>query len=323
MASPPNRPLQAPRRSQATQRGYASPVPENGTNWILWTLLGILLVAGVSIVGWRLKYQANWQKNNDKIVALLESADQLILANRDDEAEAVAKQGLGLIPGDVRCQMVIERIDSKRKMILQRRSEISSATMSQAEELAKTDIGLATDALHKMTADETLTPEARAAAKSRIEALQGGVCTLRLPADWPKDAVLTLDGTAQRVVNGLVAGIVPGKRTVMITRYGFSDLPPLELDFRGLNELPLPAVGWKIRGAKVFVKSTPPGAAVWWQGKDTGKTTPFEMEDVDDGPVEFVLKHPNHVDTPLKGLVEDRQPLLLTATLKSSDESSP
>jgi hypothetical protein len=119
MTTPPNRPLQAPRRSQATQRGYVPPDSGKGTNWILWTLLGIVLVAGAAVLKWRLNYQANWQKTDDKIVALLESADQLILTDRDDEAEAVAKQGLGLLPGDDRCQKVIERINTKRQMILQ------------------------------------------------------------------------------------------------------------------------------------------------------------------------------------------------------------
>jgi hypothetical protein len=126
-----------------------------------------------------------------------------------------------------------------------------------------------------MVADDSLTPEGRKTAQARIVSFQSGVCGLRLPKDWPDDAVLTLDGKTQRVVNGLVEGTVPGKHELNITRYGFSTPPPLELDFRGLNPLPLPGFGWKVRGAKVFVKSVPSGAAVWWQGKDTGKTTPF------------------------------------------------
>ena len=90
-----------------------------------------------------------------------------------------------------------------------------------------------------------------------------------------------------------------------------------------LDPLPLPTVVWKLRGAKVFVKSIPSGAAVWWKGKDTGKVTPFEIEDVDDGPIEFLLKHPKYDETPLNGEVKDRQPLSMTATLKPLDAPFP
>lgn len=318
MASLPNRPLKTPRQSQPTQRGYNSPVPEKSTNWILWTLLGIILVAAISVVAWRLRYQANWQQADDKVMALLESADQLIAANRDDEAEAVAKQGIGLLPGDDRCQKVIERINTKREKIHQQKVEVSEAALAQAEQLASNDIELAIEALEKVAKDKSMTPEAHKTANLRIVALKGGVCSLRMPKDWPDDAVPTLDGTTQRVVKGLVDGIVPGKHQLTITRHGFSTPAPLELDFRGMDPLPLPTVVWKLRGAKVFVKSIPSGAAVWWQGKDTGKVTPFEIEDVDDGPVEFLLKHPKYPATPVKGMVEDRQPLSLTTTLKPS-----
>jgi len=323
MSLRPNRPQPAPRRSQPTQRGYISAAPEKTINWVLWTLLGIVLVAGGSVVAWRLQYQENWQKTDDQIMLLLASADQLIEANREDEAEAIAKQGLGLLPGDDRCQKMIERINTKRQMIHQRRAEISDASLTQAEELTKNEIKLAIEALEKIVKDDSMTTEVKKTAKARIAALKGGVCSLRMPKEWPKDAVLTLGGTTHRVVEELVTGIVPGKHEVSITRYGFSPPPPMELDFRGVDPLPLPAFVWKVRGAKVFVKSIPSGAAVWWQGKDTGKVTPFEIEDVDDGPVEVLLKHPEFPPTSLKGVVTDRQPLQLTATLEKSDVASP
>lgn len=319
MASIPNRPSSTPRRGQSSRRGYAPPIARTGTHWIIWALLGIVLVGGISVVAWRLQYQAKWKQADDKIMALIESAEKLIQENREDEAEAVAKQGLGLLPGDTRCEKVIERINVKRQMIHQRKVELSEATVAQAEQLAKTDIGLAIEAFKKAVEDVSLTPEARETAKARIISLQSGVCSLRMPREWPEDAVLTLGDTTQRVVDGLVSGIVPGKHQFSITRYGFSDPPPLELEFRGVEPLPFPAFAWKVRGAKVFVKSIPPGASVWWKGKDTGKTTPFEIEDVDDGPVEFLLKHPKYGETSLTGLVKDRQPLSLTATLKPSN----
>jgi hypothetical protein len=323
MASLPNRPLKAPRRSPSIRGGDISASSGKGTNWILWILLGIVLVAGISVVVWRLQYQAEWQKTDDKIMALLESADQLIQANREDEAEAVARQGLGLLPGDQRCQKMIERIQTKRQMIQLRKAEVSNAVLAQAEEFTRTDISLALEALEKMVVDASMTPESQKTARERIARLKGGVCSLRLPSNWPGEAVLTLNGKTQRVVEGLVEGIVPGKYDIKITRHGFSDPPVMTLDFRGVDPVSLPAFGWKPRGAKVFVKSIPPGAAVWWKGKNTGKTTPFEIDDVDDGPVEFILKHPKYAETSVKGQVEDRKPISLTATLEPLNEPSP
>jgi flagellar basal body-associated protein FliL len=188
MASFPQQP--APRRSQPTQRGHLHHAPKP-TNWVLWILLVIILVAGISVVAWRLNYQEKFQKADDKIMALLESADELIIANRDVEAEALVQQGIGLIPGDDRCQKVIDRIDAKRQMIHQRNAEVSNAILAQAEELTKTDIVMAIEAFNKIVADNLLTPEALTNAKARIASLKGVVCSLRIPENWPNEAVLT------------------------------------------------------------------------------------------------------------------------------------
>jgi flagellar basal body-associated protein FliL len=320
MASFPQQP--APRRSQPTQRGHLHHAPKP-TNWVLWILLVIILVAGISVVAWRLNYQEKFQKADDKIMALLESADELIIANRDVEAEALVQQGIGLIPGDDRCQKVIDRIDAKRQMIHQRNAEVSNAILAQAEELTKTDIVMAIEAFNKIVADNLLTPEALTNAKARIASLKGVVCSLRIPENWPNEAVLTLDGAPQRIVSGFVKDIMPGKHEVKITRFGFSDPPPMELDFRSVDPVALPAIAWKVRGTKVFVKSTPPGAAVWLNGEDTQKVTPFEKDDMADGPVEVLLKHPDYADASLKGEIKDQQPLLLNATLESVGGASP
>ena len=323
MSTFPNQPPTKTRRSPTQQWGYVAPIPVKKTNWILWTFLGIAVVAAIGGVAWRLQYQANWQQNDEKVLALIASADQLIQENREDEAETVVKQGIGLLPGDNRCQQVIERINTKRQMILQRKTEASEAALAEAEELAKTDITLAIDTLGKIVADASLTSEAHKTAEARIAAFNRGACSLRLPEDWPRDAILTLDSTTKDPVDGLVTGILPGKRTISFSRFGFREPPPVELDFRGVEPLPLPPVEWKLRGAKVFVKSRPTGAAVWRQGKNTGKITPCEIEDADDGPIELLLKHPDYAPTPVKGEVKDRQALSLTATLTPKDAPPP
>lgn len=315
----PKRPQMTTRRSPTPLQDRRYVVPEEKSNWLLWTFLSLLAVGAVAVVFWRLQYQDNLQKNDEKVLALLDSADQLITANREDEAEAVVSQGIGLIPGDNRCQAMIERINAKRKMILKNKTEASSAALSGAEELAKTDIGLAIDAFERVVEDKSLATETHLAAEARIAALKGGACSLRMPEDWPRDANVTIDNIAKEITNGLVTGISPGKHTVIASRFGFRDSPPVELSFRGVDPLPLPTIVWKPRGAKVYVNSRPSGAAVWWQGKDTGKVTPCEILDVDDGQVEFLLKHPTYEETSLKGEVKDRKPLSVTATLKPKE----
>jgi hypothetical protein len=310
-------------RSPAPQPDRRYVVIEKKSNWLLWTFLGALAVGVAVLVVWRLQYQENHQKNDEKVLALLESADQLILANRENEAEAVVSQGIGLIPGDTRCQAMIDRINTKRKMILKNQVEASNAALTSADQYAKTDIVLAIEALEKVVEDNSLTAETHLAAEKRIAELKGSVCSLRMPKDWPRDANVTIGHIAKEITDGQVTGITPGKHTILASRFGFRDPPAVELEFRGTDPVQLPIMEWKLRGAKVYVKSRPSGAAVWWRGKDTGKVTPCEILDVDDGPVEFLLKHPDYVENVLKGEVKDRQPLSITATLKPSDGSSP
>ena len=105
-------------RQGASPRWNRRPIrPEKNTSWILWSLIGIVVVAAISVVAWRLQYQAKWRQSDERVLALLESAEKLIQENREDEAEAVATQGLGLLPGDKRCQEMINRINTKRAMI--------------------------------------------------------------------------------------------------------------------------------------------------------------------------------------------------------------
>jgi hypothetical protein len=278
--------------------------------------LGVILAAAVAVIVWRLQVQQEMQATDKQVVALLASADKLIQEDHDDEAEATARRALGMLPGDIRCQAMIDRIETKRELIRKKKAAASDLVMARAEQLATTDIAAALETLAVVRTESSFTPEAKKAAADRIKELKGGVCTLRLPEDLPADAVLTIDEITQTPKKGIVSDIVHGKHTIAVKRFGFRDSPAMELDFQGLEPVRLPAIVWKIRGAKVFVTSTPAGAAVWRDGKDTGKVTPCDFDDVDDGTVEFLLKHPARADTPAKGEVKDRQPTKLSVTLE-------
>lgn len=289
--------------------------PARDTSWILWTVLGLAFAGVMALIAWRLQFQAKMKETEKNVSALLASADQLIQSDREDEAEAEVRKALDMLPGDARCQATIDRIDTKRKMIHQKKAAASDFAMTEAEQIAITDIAAAIASFGRIAQDQSFTTEAKRAATERVGKLKSGVCTLRLPGDWPADANLLIDDITKTPVKGVVDGIVHGKHTIRVTRYGYRNPAAMEMDFRGLEPLQLPVIGWQLWGAKVFVTSRPIGAAVWKNGKDTGKVTPCSFEDVDIGQVEFLLKHPKYSDTPLKGEVKDRKPMKLSVTL--------
>lgn len=71
------------------------------------------------------------------------------------------------------------------------------------------------------------------------------------------------------------------------------------------------------------VKSQPAGAQVWLAGVNTGKVTPCEFEDIDEGEVEFVLKLPKYENQSVKGEVKARQTTRLSAVLKEDGIATP
>lgn len=283
---------------------------------MLWVSLGVIAVGAVAVVMWRLDYQKQQDEIDKKVVALLESADKLIEENRDDEAEAATRNALALIPGDVRSQAMVERLAVKRELIRKKQSTASGFLVMRAEQLEKENLAAAIKAYEDIRVDPSATAEVKQSAAERIKAIKEGVCTLLLPDDWPADALLTIDDLSKNTVKRKIEGIVHGKRTIRITRPGYRDPAPMEVEFLTAAPVRLPAFLWKLTGAKVFVASTPSGAAVWRDGKDTGKVTPCEFEDMDDGPVEFVLKLSRFPDTPLKGEIKDRLPIKLSAKLE-------
>jgi formylglycine-generating enzyme required for sulfatase activity len=291
------------------------PRPKRGHGWILWTLLVIALVAALAVIGWRLRYQQIRSENQTQAAELLESAEKLIAADQNDEAHAVAQKALALVPDNLHGLEIMQRIITKRELARQKQSAAAVTALAQAEKLAATDITAAIAAYGKIRLGPSFPPDAKTTAAERAKALQGPVCSLRMPDNWPADAALTIDDSKQDSEKPLISGITPGKHKIGITRYDFRPPPAIELDFRGTDPLPLPAIKWQPVGTKVSITSIPPGAAVWRDGKATGKATPCTLLDIDDGPIELILKLPEYADTPVKGEVKDRAPLKLAARL--------
>lgn len=315
MSTYPNRPTPTPRQVMPSHRPRPVIVEQN-TNWLLFGALGVIAAGALAVVMWRLDVQKQGEETGKKLVALLASADQLIQENRDDEAAAAANKAMELIPGDLRAQAVIDRINAKRDLVHKKKSTEAGFSMMRAEQLEKENLAAAVEAYDAIRMDAATTAEAKQAAADRAKAIRAGICTLILPEDWPADAELTIDELSKNTAKKRIDGIVHGKRTIGITRLQYRDPVPMEIEFRTSEPVRLPAFEWKVKGAKVFLTSTPAGAAVWKNGENTGKITPCEFEDVDEGTVEYVLKRPGYPDTIVKGKVEGRIPLKISGKLE-------
>lgn len=286
-------------------------------------LIGICVIAMGGGFLWVLKDRDRKREADRRVAELLVSADQFVEAHQEDQAEALMKQALGILPGDPRCQAVLDRIQAKRDMVEKKMTTNSTFALEQAEFTAKSDITGAIDVFERIRADQSFTDEAKRTATEQIKALKDGACSLKLPAEWPLEAQITIDGTAVEPKDGVITGIKHGKRTVVVSRFGYREPAPVELDFRGLETLKYPTVNWKRKGGKVAVKSQPAGAQVWLDGVNTGKVTPCEFEDIDEGEVEFVLKLPKYENQSVKGEVKARQTTRLSAALKEDGIATP
>lgn len=310
-------PRQGPPSARTTQvKPQQIYIPsQKDTPKLLWIVLAIIAVAAAGLVFWRVNLQNKLDEKEQQIVALLTSADQLIVGNHDDEAEVAAHQALALLPEDPRCLAMMERISTKRGMLKKLQTEAFEGALAAANQIAKSDIAAALDAFGEIAKDPTFTTEAKQIAAVQSRALNGTICSLRLPADWPMEAVVNIDGTDRTPKDLIIGGLTRGKHKLSITRYAFRKIPEMELEFRGLDPLRLPTIVWRPAGAKVFVTSVPPGAAVWKGETDTGKVTPCTLEDMDDGVLELVIKLANYEDTTVSGVIRERSPLKLTGKL--------
>lgn len=259
--------------------------------------------------------QRNHAANQDRVTALLDSAEALINSNQYDEADGNVKEALALIPADARGFALKTRIDSNREMELRKIEASATKALESAEKLVASDLPAAIKAFGGIIANPSFPSEVKQKAAERSGFLKGAVCCLKLPDDWPAGAVLFIDDEERKTEPRLVTGITPGKHKIRFERYQYRAPAPIELDFRTLDPVPLPEVRWRMWGTTVTVQSKPAGARIWRNGKDTGKTTPAKIEDVDDGEIGITLKMAGHADTPVKGLVKDRKPLNLSANM--------
>lgn len=287
-------------------------------------LIGLCVIAAGGGILWGLKDRDQKRETERRVSAMLVTAEQYVDASQDDQAVNLMRQALILRPGDPRCQALLDRISAKRELFEKKQAADSAYALEQAKVTAETDIVGAIAAYERIHEEKSLSEQARRQAADQVTALKGGVCKLQLPEGWPPEALVSIDGAECKIPpGGLIDGIAHGKRAITVSRFGYREPAAIELDFRGLKTMKLPTVTWKLIGGKVKLVSDPAGAQVWFNGEKLGKVTPCEIEDVDAGMVEYLLRHPDHNDAVVKGEVKSRQLTRLSAKLTPIGESVP
>lgn len=323
MSSYPNRQTGLPRHGGA-YRPTRPQVSQRSGNPIMAVLIGLCVIAAGGGILWGLKDRDHKRETERRVSSMLVTAEQYVDASQDAQAVDLMRQALILRPGDPRCQALLDRISAKRELFEKKQAADSAYALEQAKMTAETDIVGAIAAYERIREEKTLSEDARRQAAEQVNALKGGVCKMQIPANWPPEALVSIDGAECKIPpDRLIGGIVHGKRSITFSRFGYREPAAVEVDFRGTQTVKLPSVTWKLVGGKVKLVSEPAGAQVWFNGEKLGKVTPCEIDEVDAGAVEFLLRHPDHNDAVVKGEVKARQVTRLSAKLTPIGDSVP
>jgi formylglycine-generating enzyme required for sulfatase activity len=298
---------------------YARPLSRrSGSKTALWIISLMLVIAsGIAAVVFLPDLMA-WRKQREMeqlAAAHNAAATAHLRAERFDEAENSARETLKLLPADANAKKIIDSAGILRERFLKRKETANAALAAAAALATADDIPGAIAAYSAIQKHSPHPKEAIEQAGRELESLRAATATLVLPDDWPEYTVLSIDGKPQPVGLHQITGIPLGPHTLTVTRAGFRDPPPVSIDFKGTRPVNMPAIAWKPVGGKVNLTSKPTGAAVWFNGKDTGRKTPCSFEDVDAGKVSYQLKLAGHLDTGIEGQLASAGTLNLTANL--------
>lgn len=316
MIQEPTEPIQPPSAGQEIPVPQVVIPPRAGVwVWVGWLVLAVGLVGAVYGVGRKFHERQLEMEARANSTTLLISALRLEKAGRHAEGERAAEDALGWRPGDAAGGRILRRLAAGRLAEEERAIRAVSDAFGEAARMSLGDLAGAIEAYQRLGNDPAVPVGLREVALERVAVLEGAPCVLRLPDDWPSAALVRIDGVIRTPRGHRIAGVLAGNRRIELSREGYRAPPALELEFKGLEPVLLPAVDWQLPGTTVTVRSEPPGAAVWQDGNDSGKTTPAVFEDIDDGRIAFVLKRAGHQDTPVGGTVAGRRPLVIQATL--------
>jgi hypothetical protein len=131
----------------------------------------------------------------------------------------------------------------------------------------------------------------------------------------PQGAQIQVDGQAAGVTPFNLAGLMPGQHMVTVSKPGFiTDTRTVEV---GSGSKSAMNVQLAPLSAAVALRSDPAGAAVWMDGKDTGKVTPAQISVDRAGNHTFVFKKQGYLDETASANLQIGQTFQLAPTLRA------
>jgi len=131
----------------------------------------------------------------------------------------------------------------------------------------------------------------------------------------PQGAQIQVDGQAAGVTPFNLAGLMPGQHMVTISKPGFvTDTRTVDV---GSGSKSAMNVQLAQLAAAVSLHSDPAGAAVWMDGKDTGKLTPAQISVEKPGAHTFVFKKQGYLDETASANLQVGQTFQLAPTLRA------
>jgi hypothetical protein len=131
----------------------------------------------------------------------------------------------------------------------------------------------------------------------------------------PQGAQIQVDGQAAGVTPFNLAGLMPGQHTVTVSKPGFVT------DTRSINvnsgSKAVMSVQLALLSASVAAHSDPAGAAVWMDGKDTGKVTPMQFAVDKAGNHTFVFRKQGYLEESMSANLQVGQTFQLAPTLRA------
>jgi hypothetical protein len=131
----------------------------------------------------------------------------------------------------------------------------------------------------------------------------------------PQGAQIQVDGQAAGVTPFSLANLMPGQHTVTVSRPGFvTDTRTVNVSSGSKSAL---SVQLAQVSASVSAHSDPAGAAVWMDGRDTGKVTPAQISVDRPGTHNFVFKKQGYLDEATSANLQIGQTFQLSPTLRA------
>jgi hypothetical protein len=131
----------------------------------------------------------------------------------------------------------------------------------------------------------------------------------------PQGAQIQVDGQAAGVTPFSLANLMPGQHTVTVSKPGFvTDTRTVNV---GSGSKSVMSVQLAVLSATVSAHSEPAGAAVWMDGKDTGKVTPAQISVDRPGNHTFVFRKQGYLEETASANLQVGQTFHLAPTLRA------